>query len=629
MLKQESVHHYLATTIILAMFLLAQPRTVDAAEAILDAVFANRMNPDQQNRACLGDGQSGFSFCEPLAPDGRDSWDMAMGDVNNDGHLDAVFANVNSFSQVCLGTGTGAFSECRDIPENEGGLPGVALGDVNQDTFLDVVFAGNFTTVCLGEGTGNFSCTRLNPLLETYGGAALADLNNDTFLDLVVTRGMVGESQACLGNGNGSFVNCQSIASSLGSFRVVLADINGDSFSDIIFAGAGNAGSAPNRQCLGNGNGTFALCTPISPAINPTWGLDLADLNGDSQLDIVFANNRVSEVCLADGQGGFSCSYIPSPSVGFRDVALDDVNGDNFIDALFAVHSPGASGTSEMPNLLCLGDGQGSFHTCEPINDFLNDSHGVELVELNTIDQTPPVVTPNVSGTSGNNGWYVSDVTISWTVVDDESDISSSTGCETVILSADTAGQIFTCSATSEGGTTTESVPIQRDATAPVVSLLSPPDGATYVLLQPVTADWVVTDNLSGLGSVNATAPSGTLIDTATPGTQAFTVQATDLAGNTTTDTHSYTVLTASEGIDALIVKVQSLGLPKGLENSLVKKLQNANKDLGKGDIAGTLENLQLFIDEVTAQKGKKINPTAADALMAQAQLIIVALSAH
>ena len=244
------------------------------------------------------------------------------------------------------------------------------------------------------------------------------------------------------------------------------------------------------------------------------------------------------------------------------------------------------------------------------------------------IDPTPPVVTPTVSGSLGANGWYVSTVNVSWVVTDPESTITSTTDCEPVVITIDTAGQTFTCSATSAGGTTAKSVTVKRDATAPIVSLVSPPDGASYILLEPVPANWLVTDTISGVGSVNASTPAGGLIDTATAGVNAFTVSATDLAGNTTTITHSYTVLTPRQGIDADILHVQSLGLPNGTETSLVKKLQNAQKDLGKGDVAGALEKLQSFVDEVTAQKGKKIDPAAADALLAQAQLIIAALSA-
>ena len=87
-------------------------------------------------------------------------------------------------------------------------------------------------------------------------------------------------------------------------------------------------------------------------------------------------------------------------------------------------------------------------------------------------DTTPPVITPSVSGTLGSNGWYVSDVMVSWTVVDDESTITSKTSCDSTTISTDTAGTTLTCSATSAGGTSSQSVTIKRDATPPTISAL-------------------------------------------------------------------------------------------------------------------------------------------------------------
>ena len=43
-------------------------------------------------------------------------------------------------------------------------------------------------------------------------------------------------------------------------------------------------------------------------------------------------------------------------------------------------------------------------------------------------DQTPPVVSPIVTGTAGTNNWYTSNVAVSWTVADPESTIGSQTG---------------------------------------------------------------------------------------------------------------------------------------------------------------------------------------------------------
>ena len=86
-------------------------------------------------------------------------------------------------------------------------------------------------------------------------------------------------------------------------------------------------------------------------------------------------------------------------------------------------------------------------------------------------DTTPPSVTPSVSGTAGANGWYTSNVTVSWSVTDPESTITSKTGCDTATLSTETTGTTLTCTATSAGGTASASVTIKLDKTAPAVQL--------------------------------------------------------------------------------------------------------------------------------------------------------------
>src|SRR5262249_46280654 len=63
-------------------------------------------------------------------------------------------------------------------------------------------------------------------------------------------------------------------------------------------------------------------------------------------------------------------------------------------------------------------------------------------------DVTPPVITPHIAGTLGGNGWYVSDVSVTWTVADPESAFTA-TGCDPTTITADTAGVTLTCTATS------------------------------------------------------------------------------------------------------------------------------------------------------------------------------------
>ena len=152
--------------------------------------------------------------------------------------------------------------------------------------------------------------------------------------------------------------------------------------------------------------------------------------------------------------------------------------------------------------------------------------YGVWMWRPASEDITPPTITPTVSGTLGKNGFYVSDVTVSWDVRDGESEVST-TGCDTTTLTSDTAGTTFTCTATSAGGTASKSVTVKRDATAPTVTCLTPHQ--VFEIYQ--LGAWVratVTDETSGPGSPF---PQGAT-NTSTPGMFTSTVTGSDLAGN-------------------------------------------------------------------------------------------------
>ena len=148
-------------------------------------------------------------------------------------------------------------------------------------------------------------------------------------------------------------------------------------------------------------------------------------------------------------------------------------------------------------------------------------------------DATPPVIAPTVSGTSGANGWYVSDVQVSWSVTDDESTVSSQTGCDTQSVTSDTDGVTFTCSASSFGGSDSQSVTVKRDAIAPAISFDSrtAPNAAGWNNTD-VQVNWNCADAVSGAvnSSVNQTVSSeGASLSS--------TGVCTDNAGNTANDT--------------------------------------------------------------------------------------------
>ena len=113
-------------------------------------------------------------------------------------------------------------------------------------------------------------------------------------------------------------------------------------------------------------------------------------------------------------------------------------------------------------------------------------------------DSTPPVVTSSIAGTAGSNGWYTSDVTVSWTVTDAQSGIFA--GCNSTNLTSETSGTTVTCTATNNAGLqTTASVTVKIDKTAPTANLAvtAGTAGSNGWYTSPVTVQTTGSDTIS------------------------------------------------------------------------------------------------------------------------------------
>jgi hypothetical protein len=156
-------------------------------------------------------------------------------------------------------------------------------------------------------------------------------------------------------------------------------------------------------------------------------------------------------------------------------------------------------------------------------------------------DSTPPVITPTVTGTLGNNGWYTTDIQVSWSVTDAESTVSNQTGCGAQSVIADTSGVTFTCSANSAGGMSSQSVTVKRDGTAPTVSAAAAtaPNGAGWYNTD-VTVQFTCADSMSGIPANACPADQNLSTEGAAVSSAPQTV--TDPAGNTSSSSNVVTV---------------------------------------------------------------------------------------
>jgi hypothetical protein len=169
----------------------------------------------------------------------------------------------------------------------------------------------------------------------------------------------------------------------------------------------------------------------------------------------------------------------------------------------------------------------------------------IPIHQNGTDDTTPPVITPVVNGTPGDNGWYTSDVSVSFSYEDPDSPISSAVGCNLTTQTTDTAGTTFTCTVTSEGGSASGSVTVKRDTTPPSGIIWGPPYAEFLHQKHTLYAtDYVCSDSTSGIASCTGPVPDGGWLPTSVAGRFSFDVQARDRAGNTGIISRPYYVST-------------------------------------------------------------------------------------
>ena len=159
------------------------------------------------------------------------------------------------------------------------------------------------------------------------------------------------------------------------------------------------------------------------------------------------------------------------------------------------------------------------------------------------VDPSGPEITPSVVGTVGLNGWYRSDVTLTWLVQEPQSPSSLvKTGCVDQSITADQLVTTYDCSATSAGGSAGPvSVVIKRDASAPTVTGVpaTAPNGAGWYKAA-VTLDWTCAD--VGPSGLLDSCPATTVLGDEGRDQVGSVGPISDNAGNTTTGTSSPSV---------------------------------------------------------------------------------------
>ncbi len=313
-----------------------------------DLVVANvgisPSNPGIVNKIFLGQGDGTFATSISLGSSDTDhSLKVALGDLNGDGNLDAVFANSNETDKIYFGNGDGTFSGSGQAVNSSDTLisTGVALGDLDHDGDLDIVIAvhSGENRAYLNQGDGTFTAAKIFGISSNQTlSVALGDIDNDGDLDIVTANdGQANYAYINPGSGDVSAFTVQAIGPPANSsMDICLTDLNGDGKPDVVVANDGI-----NYAYMGNGDGTFPTAAAIGGSdTDNSASISVADFDHDGDLDIVFATNNRTEpnkLYLNAGDGSFPDTGLQISAATYRTVctASADFDGDGDQDLAF------------------------------------------------------------------------------------------------------------------------------------------------------------------------------------------------------------------------------------------------------------------------------------------------------
>src|ERR1051326_394910 len=205
---------------------------------------------DDRLEIVFNDGKGAFRTPGSYVRVGKHPYQrIRVADLNRDGHPDIVSPNLDGNNvTILLGDGKGSFEQPAGSPFPCGDSPfNVAVGDVNDDGIPDLVIVNSPSsatnpvgrdglTVLIGDGHGGFRATKESPLsTEAFPNiVAIGDVNGDHVGDIVVSNPDKNSLTLFLLRRGGTVASRKNIAVPGHPKGLLVHDFDGDGKADIV-----------------------------------------------------------------------------------------------------------------------------------------------------------------------------------------------------------------------------------------------------------------------------------------------------------------------------------------------------------------------------------------------------------
>ena len=297
---------------------------------------------------------------------GRQPNDVTLADVDRDGNLDVVTANIGSRDlSVLRGGGKGRFTAAAGSPVPVGiAAHLVVAGDFDSDGAFDLAVTehdSNDVVLLKGSGRGSFApmpgtpARAIDRIAPHNHGLAATDVNGDRILDLVTSNNNGNSVSVLLGDGRGRFRPAPGSPFSAGRapYPLAVADVNGDGRPDVVTP---DVNGHTVTVLFGDGKGGLAPApgSPYRVGERPYF-VAAADVNADRALDLVVSHDdsEALSILLNEGKGRFGTPRRVEAGGRAWKVRVADFDGDGRNDLAMGVHPSSVS--------VLRGDGRGGF----------------------------------------------------------------------------------------------------------------------------------------------------------------------------------------------------------------------------------------------------------------------------